>query len=197
MKKVIAGLSIAALAAVAMPAFANNTISKIGDDSAAKIFNKVSTWANVTNMSTAVVTSANSSEAKTGNNTIFGKDDAEDNAILTGDAVSGVELDNKVNTTLSNLEVSSSCDCLDNSITEVDDDSYAKIYSKNKTGATHTNFDTAVVTNLSGSSAKTGGNEVKTWGDASGNGIGSGNALSAIQEWNMVNTKSIVTKVNH
>lgn len=196
MKKLIAGLGIATVAALAAPALANNTVSNIKDDSAAKIFSEIAKYVNVTNVNESTVANTVITEGSTGGNDIFAKDGVKKAAIVSGDVVAATSLDTKANTILSKVDVDASCDCIDNSVSGVDDESWVLVYSKNKLGLNHTNLNSGAVLNTVANSGKTGKNAIGSYhDDVEDAGIATGTVTQVTEIWNMVGTVSAETTV--
>jgi|GEM_PF-4762053 len=194
MKKVIAGLGVAALAAMATPAFAANSMTGL-DHSFGSIANALTTVVGSSNSNQALVSNYVDSSSSTGGNEIEAKEDNTNSVILSGDALSAVKLDNKVNTILSKVEVDNSCDCTDNTMSDIDH-SFAKIYNTDATVVGSTNTNSALVGNYVDSSAKTGHNEIESEREGVDHAaIGSGDAASLAEIWSSVNTTSSWTSI--
>lgn len=177
MKKLIAGLSLAALLLAVLPAGAA-TISNVFDDSTAKI--KYSLWASFggTNTNEAMIQNELSSMANSGHNHNDSDEFQSNTSINTGDAGAATMIENQANEIVvnSNLNIDFGSDS--DSINNVADNAYAKVSNYQKVSEGFDNVNAVVVSNYGAAKANTGYNSNESDEGLQHAGITSGSSVS-------------------
>ncbi len=178
MKKLIAGLSLFALAFAVMPAGAA-TISNVAD-STARITYRLSTLLNLSNSNSADISNEIVTSANSGNNSISSSDFQSGTGISTGNATSVADILNEANDTSVTTELDTDFGPTgEDLVTNIWDDSDARIRNRQRERQTISNSNTVEVMNAVVTGSDTGSNETTSDEGLQESSITTGEAASA------------------
>ncbi len=188
MRKLIAGVGIAALALVFSGAAYAASVSDIFDDSIGTSF---ATWLIKVNMinhnGAGILNSSINASASSGGNSVSSADDQSATSITTGDTDSASLAQNEANTNVLEEEYDSA-DAVDNQVSEVSDSSTGEALSDDTLQNDMNNENGVEVDNDVDATSEAGANSVASGDSLTGASIGSGGAVAASGALSFFNT---------
>lgn len=159
MKKIIAGIGVAALALVATSPASAAIVRNIGDNSVGSILTMFGATFNFATSNTANITNNVTTSSNTGGNIVMSDDDQRDTQLTSGAASSGSAVENAANTTMVSTELDTP-DTTGDIVEDINDDSNGSITTTDTLDDQFDATNDVTVDNAVDASSQTGLNQV-------------------------------------
>lgn len=159
MKKIIAGIGVAALALVAASPASAAIVRNIGDNSVGSILTMFGATFNFATSNTANISNNVTTSSNTGGNIVMSDDDQRDTQLTSGAASSGSAVENAANTTMVSTELDTP-DTTGDIVEDINDDSNGSITTTDTLDDQFDATNDVTVDNAVDASSQTGLNQV-------------------------------------